>query len=115
MRYVGTRHPLAEANPLRSVPFMRTLAEVLGPAPLEAAQIKLTQLRSYLPGLIEGVAYLCKTVLAAANRMPKVTRCRWQANAMRQINAARAQVRRCLKDIRAAEAELLSLAPIAVA
>jgi hypothetical protein len=115
MRYVGTRHPLAEANPLRSVPFMRTRAEVMGPKPLEAAQIKLTQLRSYLPGLIEGVAYLCKTTLAAANRMPKVTRRRWQANAMRQINAARAQVRRCLKDIRAAEAELLSLAPIAVA
>jgi hypothetical protein len=115
MHYIGTRHPLAEANPLRSVPFMRTRAEVVGPTPLEAAQIKLTQLRSYLPGLIEGVAYLCRTVLAASNRMPKTTRRRWQANAMRQINAARARVGACLKDITAAEAELLSLAPIAVA
>ena len=110
MRYIGTRHPLAEHNPLRSVPFMRTRFEVLGPTPLEAAQIKLTQLRSYLPGLVEGVAYACKTVLAAANRMPKVSRRRWQANAMRQVNAARARVRACLKDITAAEVALLALA-----
>jgi hypothetical protein len=109
MRYVGTRHPLAASNPLRSVPFMRTRAEVFGPTPMEAAQIKLTQLRSYLPGLIEGVTYCCKTVLPAANRMPKVTRRRWQANAMRHLNAARARVRRLLKDIAAAEAELRAL------
>jgi hypothetical protein len=110
MHYVGTRHPLAASNPLRSMPFMRTRAEVFGPTPLEAAQIKLAQLRSYLPGLIEGVAYSCKTTLAAANRMPKVTRRRWQANAMRHINAARARVRACLKSIAAAEADLRALA-----
>jgi hypothetical protein len=110
MRYVGTRHPLASSNPLRSMPFMRTRAEVFGPTPLEAAQIKLAQLQSYLPGLIEGVAYSCKTTLAAANRMPKVTRRRWQANAMRHINAARARVRACLKSIAAAEADLRALA-----
>jgi hypothetical protein len=83
MRYVGTRHPLAASNPLRSMPFMRTRAEVFGPTPLESAQIKLAQLRRYLPGLIEAVSYCCKTVLADANRMPKVTRRRWQASAMR--------------------------------
>ena len=110
MRYIGTRYPLAEYNPLRSVPFMRTRVEVLGPIPLEAAQIRLAQLRSYLPGLVEGVTYACKTVLAAANRMPKVTRRRWQANAMRQVNAARARVRACRKDIAAAELALLALA-----
>jgi hypothetical protein len=109
MRYVGTRHPLAASNPLRSMPFMRTRAEVFGPTPLESAQIRLAALQSYLPGLIEGVAYSCKTTLAAANRMPKVTRRRWQANAMRHINAARARVRACLKKIAAAEAELRAL------
>ena len=110
MRYIGSRHPLAEHNPLRSVPFMRTRCEVLGPTLLEAAQIKLAQLQSYLSGLVEGVAYACKTVLAAANRMPKVSRRRWQANAMRQVNSARARVRACLKDIAAAETALLALA-----
>jgi hypothetical protein len=105
----------APFSPCVNFALRRVRLTVLGPAPLEAAQIKLTRLRRYLPGLIEGVAYLCKTVLAAANRMPKATRRRWQANAMRQINAARAQVRRCLKAIRAFEAELLSLTPIATA
>src|ERR1700761_6058917 len=100
---------------MRELRLRRLRLTVLGPAPLEAAQIKLTRLRRYLPGLIEGVAHLCKTTLAAANRMPKATGRRWQANAIRQINAARAQVRRCLKDIRAAEAELFSLMPIAAA
>ncbi len=33
MRYVGTRHPLATSTPLRSMPFMRTRAEVFGPTP----------------------------------------------------------------------------------
>ena len=110
MRYIGGRNHLAEHNPLRSVLFMGTRFEVLGPPPLEAAQIKLAQLRSYLPGLVEAVAYACNTVLAAANRMPKVTRRRWQANAMRQVNSARARVRVCLKDIAAAETALLALA-----
>ena len=88
---------------------MRPRAEVLGPSPLGAAQIKLAQLRSYLPGLIEGLTYACKTVLAEANRMPKPTRRRWQGIAMRHVNAARARVRSCLKDISAAEVALLAL------
>jgi hypothetical protein len=109
MRYVDRRHPLAEHNPLRSVPFFRTRAEVFGPTPLEAAQIKLTQLRSHLPSLNEGLAYLY-TTLGLANRMPKVSRRRWQANAMRNINRARAGLRKLLTDIKAAEAELFALA-----
>jgi hypothetical protein len=109
MRYVGRRHPLAEHNPLRSVPFFRTRAEVFGPTPLEAAQIKLAQLRSHLPGLNEGLAYLYMT-LGLANRMPLVSRRRWQANAMRNVDRARAGLRKLLKDIRAADAELFALA-----
>ncbi len=108
MHYVGTRHPLAETNPLRSVPFMRTRAEVVGPTPLEEAQIKLAQIRTSLPSLTDGLAY-AYTTLGRANRMPKVTRRRWQAQAMRSINQARARVRKLLKDIAAAEAALLSL------
>ncbi len=108
MHYVGTRHPLAESNPLRSVPFMRTRVEVFGPTSLEAAQIKLKQLRSYLPSLNEGLAY-AYTTGGRANRMPKVTRRRWQAQAMRSINQMRARMRKLLKDIAAAEAALRSL------
>jgi hypothetical protein len=66
MRYVGSRHPVAKHNPHRSVPFLLSRTDVLGPTPLETAWVKLTQLRSYLPGLIEGGAYLCKTTLAAS-------------------------------------------------
>ncbi len=109
MRYVGTRYPLAEHNPLRSVPFMRSRAEVFGPTPLEAAQIKLAQLRSYLPSLVEGLAYACQSQ-GRANRMPQVTRRRWQAQAIRSINQGRAGVRRLLKAIAAAEADLRALA-----
>ena len=109
MRYIGTRHRLAEHNPLRSAPFLRTRADVLGPTPLEGAQITLAQLRSYMPGLVDAVAY-SRQVLGRANRMPKVTRRRWQANAMRGINQARADLRRLVKNIAAAEAALLALA-----
>jgi hypothetical protein len=109
MRYVGSRHPLAETNPLRSVLFIRRRAEVFSPPPLEAAQMKLTQLRSYLPSLTEGLVYAC-TTLGQANRMPKATRRRWQTNAMRNINRTRAGVRKLFKEIQAAEAELRALA-----
>ena len=108
MRYIGSRHPLAEHNPLRSVPFMRARAEVLGPTPLEAAQIKLAQFRSYLPSLVEAMDYSRQT-FGRANRMPKVSRRRWQSNAMRGINRARADLRRLAKNIAAAEAALLAL------
>ena|SRR5579875_4156819 len=114
MRYVGTRHPLAEANPLRSAAFMRSRAEVFGPPPLEAAQIKLAQLKSYLPALVASVASACQS-LGRANRMPWVTRRRWKAQAMRSINQARAGVRKLVKDIQAAETALLKLAPAAEA
>jgi hypothetical protein len=109
MQYVGSRNPRAEYNPLRSVPFFRTRAEVFGPTPLEAAQMQLTQLKSYLPSLTDGLAY-AYTTLGQANRMPKISRRRWQANAMRNINKARARLRSLLKDIKAAEAALIALA-----
>ncbi len=65
MHYVGTRHPLAASNPLRSMPFMRTRAQVFGPTPLEAAQIKLAQLQSYLPGLI-GARHMDQCTIGSA-------------------------------------------------
>jgi hypothetical protein len=57
----------------------------------------------------EGLTYLF-TTLGLANRMPKVSRRRWQANARCNINRARAGLRKLLKDIRAADAELFALA-----
>lgn len=109
MRCAGSRHPLAETNPLRSMPFSRPWAAVYGPGPLEAAQMKLQRLKTFLPSLSEGLAYAYEC-LGKANRMPKVTRRRWQGNVMRNINHARAQVRRLFKDIAAAEADLRALA-----
>ena len=70
--------------------------------------MKLTQLQSYLPSLMEGLAY-AHTTLGQANRMPKISRRRWQADAMRNINKARARLRSLLKDIAAAEVALRAL------
>jgi len=90
------------------MPFSRPRTAVIGPSPLEAAQMKLERLKTFIPSLSEGLvfAYQC---LGKANRMPKVTRRRWQGNAMRNINQARASVRSLLKDIKVAEAELMAL------
>jgi hypothetical protein len=109
MQYVGTRNPLAAHTPLRSVPFFRTRAEVFGPTTEEGLRIQLAQQLSYLPDLIEGVAYACKA-LGDANRMKKPMRRFWQGRAMRGINAERARVRACRKAIAALEAQMLALA-----
>jgi hypothetical protein len=109
MRYVGSRHPLAAHNPLRSVPMFRTRAEVFGPTQEESLRIQLAQELLYLPDLIEGVAYACKA-LGDANRMKKPMRRFWQGKAMRGINAERARVRACRKAIATLQAQLLTLA-----
>jgi hypothetical protein len=109
MRYVGSRHPLAAHNPLRSVPMSRTRAEVFGPTKEESLRIQLAQELSYLPDLIEGVAYACKA-LGDASRMKKPMRRFWQGRAMRGINAERSRVRACRKAIATLQAQLLTLA-----
>ena len=60
----------------------RTRAEVFGPTKEEGLRIQLAQELSYLPDLIEGVAYACKA-LGEANRMKKPMRRFWQGRAMR--------------------------------
>jgi hypothetical protein len=109
MRYVGSRHPLAAHNPLRSVPKFRTRAEVFGPTKEEGLCIQLAQQLLYLPDQIEGVVYACKA-LSKANRMKKPMRRFWQGRAMRGINAEGARVRACRNAIAALEAQLLTLA-----
>jgi hypothetical protein len=109
MRSYQTRNPLAVHSPLRSAPFFRTRAEVFGPTKEDALRIQMAQELSYLPDLIEGVAYACKA-LGEANRMKKPMRRFWQGKAMRGINAERARVRACRKAIAALQNQLLALA-----
>jgi hypothetical protein len=81
----------------------------LRPTQEESLRIQLAQELSYLPDLIEGVAYACKA-LGEANRMKKPMRRFWQGKAMRGINAERARVRTCRKAIATLQAQLLTLA-----
>ena len=104
-----TRNPLARTNPLRSIPFMRPAAVVFGPTNREKAEWALTIARRDVP-LLERKVWVYCAALGNANRVRGPMRRHWQANAFRQINSARAQLRAARKALAAAEAAMLFFA-----
>ena len=104
-----TRNPLARTNPLRSIPFMRPAAAVLGITDQAKAEWALMIARRDVPLLEECYAFYC-AALGSANKLRGPMRRHWQAKAFRQINSARAQLRAARKALVAAEAAMLQFA-----
>ena len=109
MRYVGTRHPLAAANPLRSISLIRSAAGIIRNTAQQDAEWALAIARRDVPVLEKRYAVYC-AALGAANRMRGPMRRHWQAKAFRQINVARSQLRAARKGLVAAEAAMLQFA-----
>ena len=106
MRYAGSRHPLAAANPLRSVPMFRPVPTVR--TPLDLAAWELDRALSVMPNLERQYVY-ARQCLGDANRRPRVARRRFQAQAMAFLNRARAQLRAGRARVAKAEAAVAEL------
>ena len=110
MRYAGIRlDPRANSNPLRSLSLYRPAAQVMGWTAQQKAEFcvkrdrtALDRATTYLP-----IAY---AGLGKANRVKGPMRRRYQADAFRRINQARANVSAARKALAASEAALLALA-----
>lgn len=87
MRYVGSRHPLARANPLRSMPLFRPVP--VDRTPEFYAAWELDRASVVLPGLEQQFVY-AREVLGRANQRPRICRRRFQSQAMSFLNRARA-------------------------
>ena len=112
MRYVGTRHPLAVANPLRSIPLISPAGATFRMSDQAKAEWALQIARRDIPVLEQRYAVYC-AALGAANRMRGPMRRHWQAKAFRKINAVRGQLRAARKALTAAEAAMLAFAVVA--
>ena len=112
MRYVGTRHPLAAANPLRSIPLIRPAGATFRMSDQDKAEWALQIARRDVPAAEKRYAVYC-AALGAANRMRGPMRRHWQAQAFHQINSARAQLRAARKALVTAEAAMLQFAVVA--
>ena len=104
-----TNDPLAHTNPLRSIPFARPAAAVLGITDQAKAEWTLMIARRDVPLLEQSYAVYC-AALRSANNLRGPMRRHWQAKALRQINSARAQLRAARKGLVAAEAAMLQFA-----
>ena len=105
-----TRNPLAVHSPLRSMLLFRPAPTVLGMSEQAKAEWALAIARRDIPAVESRVAAYC-AALGAANRIPGPMRRFHQAQAFRQINMARAQLRAARKALLAAELAMLAFAP----
>ena len=108
MRYAGTRNPRAETNPLRSIPLFKPAATVLAPGVRQVLEANLKAARVSIATSTEHLAAACAS-LGRANRLKGYARRRYQGEAFRWINRARANLRAARKALAAAEAGLLAL------
>jgi hypothetical protein len=108
MRYVGTRNPRAEHNPLRSIPLFRPAAQVLGHTPLQRLMIQAAAARASIELSTDHYLSACQS-LGRANKLKGYKRCRYTGEAFRWINRARANLRKARKELQAAEAAMLAL------
>ena len=104
-------NPLARTNPLRSISLPRPAAHVLGSTAQRHAEWAIAIVRRDIPLLEQRYAVYCRA-LGAANRMKGAMRRHWQAQAFRQINSARAQLRAARKALVVAETAMLAFAPL---
>ena len=109
MHYAGTRHSLATADPLRSIALFRPAAGAIGRSARQDAEWALAVAHRDVPALEQRYAVYC-AALGHANRMRGPMRRHWQAQAFRQISAARAQLRAARKAPVAAETAMLAFA-----
>ena len=85
-----TRNSLARTNPLRSIPIFRTAQSAHTPDYLAAWELDSRAGRH--ANLKKQFAH-ARQVLGDANRQPRMTRCRFQSQAMAFLNRARAALR----------------------
>ena len=104
-----TRNPFARTSPLRSIPLIRPAGATFRMSDQDKAEWALQIARRDVPAMEKRYAVYC-AALGAANRMRGHMRRHWQAQAFRQINAARAQLRAARKALVAAEAAMLQFA-----
>ena len=107
MRYVGTRNPRAEHNPLRSLPLLRPASVI---ARSTENDLRIGELRRALYA-VDGWARAyaaARADLGRANRsIPQYRRAN-QADAMRALNQVRAAMRANLRTIAQNEVALLA-------
>ena len=101
-------NPLARANPLRSIPFIRPAAAVLGHSDAFKAEWALSIARRDID-ICEARLARCCFVLGEANKVRGPMRRHWQSKAFRGINTARAGLRKARKALIAAETAMLQL------
>ncbi len=104
-----THDPLARTNPLRSIPFIRPAATVLGITDQARAEWALMIARRDVPLLEAGYTMYC-AALGSANRLKGPMRRHWQAKGFWRINSSRTQLRAARKALVAAEAAMLQFA-----
>ena len=104
-----TRHPLARTSPLRSLPLIRPAGATFRMSDQAKAEWALQIARRDIPAAEKRYAVYC-AALGSSNRMRGPMKRHWQAQAFRQINSARAQLRAARKALIAAEAAMLQFA-----
>ncbi len=105
MRYVGSRNPRAEYNPLRSIPLFRSPVRVFGPTARDRLVGAVRQTAQLNEGWAREYAKV-RAALGKANRVPVENRRHCQAHAMRQLNAIRAAMKANLRATARAQAAL---------
>ena len=104
-----TNNSLARTSPLRSIPVIRPAGATFRMSDQAKAEWALQIACRDVPALEKRYAVYC-AALGGANRLRGPMRRHWQAKALRQINAARAQLRAARKALVAAEAAMLQFA-----
>ena len=107
MRYVGTRNPRAEHNPLRSIPLFRPASILSRPSETDEMVGALRRALYAVAGLQRAYA-AARAALGRANGSTREYRRLNQADAMRKLNAVRKQMRANYRLIADSEAELLA-------
>ena len=107
-RCYQTRNPKAVHSPLRSIPLFRPGAQVLGPTPQQRLLAQAAAARTAIDLSAEHYRAACLS-LSRANKLKGYARRRFQGEAFRWINRARANLRKAQKALLAAETALLAL------
>ena len=101
-----THNPLARTSPLRSIPLIRVAQPVHTMQSL--ADWEFDRALAVMLNLEKQFAY-ARQVLGTANRQPRISRRRYQSQAMTFLNRARAALRAGRARVAAAEAAVAAL------
>ena len=103
-----TRNPKAVHSPLRSIPLFRPAAQVLGSTPQQRLMAQASAAKTAIDLSSDHYRAACQS-LGRANKLKGYARRRYQGEAFRWINRARANLRKARKDLEAARTALLAL------